>query len=285
MSSNLAEYNCLVPASVEEALRQRAEHPGIMPIAGGTEVMVWLNDGNAPKRPYQSLHKLAKEWRYVGAAEDGGLLIGAMANYTDIRHHPHVTKHYPLLVEAARVTGALQIQNRATIVGNIANGSPAADTVPSLMVYDAELRLVSLKGERRVALAQFFTGYRSNILQPDELIAEIILPPPAFSAPEQHYRKVGTREAQAISKVVFAGGRSHEKVRMALGSLGPTTIRPLKTEEAILRGAGFDEAWAILQTEISPIDDIRSTREYRLKVTRNILREFLEKTAHVHGDH
>ena len=278
MRTNLANHRVYTPASIREALEQRAATPGLIPIAGGTEVMVWMNDGKLPGRDYQSLHRLAGEWCYVRETPDGGLRIGALASYTDVRHHPAVVRSYPLLVESARVTGALQIQNRGTLVGNIANGSPAADTVPSLLVYDAKLRLVSLRGERTVELSDFFTGYRKNLLQPDELIAEIIVPPCVYTARRQYYIKVGTREAQAISKVVFSGARG-DKVRMAWGSVAPTTIRSKKTEEAVARGASPEDAWKILQDEIAPIDDIRSTAAYRRKVVRNILFDFLKRTA------
>ncbi|MCC6547281.1 FAD binding domain-containing protein [Candidatus Sumerlaeota bacterium] len=279
MKTNVAELQVCSPRSIDEALQQRRDIPGLTPIAGGTEVLVWLNDAKFAGKTYQSLHGLAKDWRYVRANKDGTLGIGALATYSDVRFHPVVKERYPLLVESARVTGALQIQNRGTPVGNIANGSPAADTVPSLLVYDAKLKLKSLRGERLVDLKDFFTGYRRNVMTSDELITEIVLPPPLFMPAQQHYRKVGTREAQAISKVVFAGARSAAGVRLAWGSLAPTTIRALKTEAALQNGADANAAWEILQREIAPIDDIRSTAEYRRKVARNILFEFLNKLA------
>ncbi|CAN5275136.1 xanthine dehydrogenase family protein subunit M [soil metagenome] len=276
MSSNLADFECLIPANVDEALRQRAENPGIIPISGGTEVMVWMNDGHAPGHKFQSLHALAKDWRYV-REDAGGLRIGAMATYTDVRHHPHVASRYPLLVESARVTGAIQIQNRGTLAGNIANGSPAADTVPSLMAYDASVVLVSSAGRRELNLSEFFLGYRKNAMRSDELIAEIIVPAHSFAAASQYYKKVGTREAQAISKIVLAGIYSKGDVRLAWGCVGPVTLRTRLTEAAIAQGAGLDEAWSVLQSEIAPIEDIRSTKNYRTLVTRNILFDFMKR--------
>jgi CO/xanthine dehydrogenase FAD-binding subunit len=275
--SHLADYHCDVPASIQEALQLRADHAGIIPIAGGTEVMVWLNDAKAPAGRYMSLHRLAPAWRHLTPTGDGGLTIGALATYTDVRHHPHVAANYPLLVESARITGALQIQNRGTLAGNVANGSPAADTMPPLLVYDAELELISLKGSRRVPLDGFYTGYRRNLMRPDELIAAIHLPPTRFQDARTYYHKAGTREAQAISKVVFAGARSADgrTVRLAWGSVGPTTLRTHQTENAVASGANWQEAWQVLQTEITPIDDIRSTGAYRLKLARNILKAFL----------
>ncbi len=275
MRTHLADHTILVPSSVEEALRQQADHERLIPVAGGTDVLVWMNAGNLPPVPYQSLHRLAREWRYTRVADGGVLHIGALATYSDVRRHAHVAAHFPMLVESARVTGALQIQNRGTIAGNIANASPAADTVPALLAYGAELLLVSTAGERRVPLDGFHTGYKKNVLRHGELIAEIIVPMCTVPAARQHYRKVGTREAQAISKVVFAGVRDPAATRMAWGSVAPVTLRSKRTEEIVARGGTFDEAWAALQAEISPIDDIRSTRRYRLAVSRNILREFM----------
>ncbi len=279
MKTCLADYECLVPSSVEEALEQRRDRERLIPIAGGTDVMVWMNFGVLPGPVYQSLHRLASQWRYVREDEEGGLRIGALATYTDIRRHPVVQRDYPLLVEAARATGALQIQNRGTLAGNIANGSPAADTVPVLMVYDARVVLVASGGERTVSLDEFFTGYRKNVMRPGELISEIVLPPSRFTPGEQYYRKVGTRQAQAISKVVVAGAwnRKEGVVRLAWGSVAPVTIRAKKTEAALARGMSKGEAWEVLQTEISPIDDIRSTRGYRVAVARNLLGEFVRK--------
>lgn len=281
MKTCLADYECLVPSSVEEALEQRRDRERLIPIAGGTDVMVWMNFGVLPGPVYQSLHRLASQWRYVREGEEGGLRIGALATYTDVRRHPVVQRDYPLLVEAARVTGALQIQNRGTLAGNIANGSPAADTVPALMVYDAQVVLVASGGERTVSLDEFFTGYRKNVMRPGELISEILLPPPRFAPGEQYYRKVGTRQAQAISKVVVAGAwnRKEGMVRLALGSVAPVTVRAKRTEAALAHGASKEEAWDALRSEISPIDDIRSTRGYRVAVARNLLGEFVRKGA------
>jgi len=277
MKTCLADYECLVPSSVEEALEQRRDRERLIPIAGGTDVMVWMNFGVLPGPSYQSLHRLASRWRYVREDEGGGLRIGALATYTDVRRHPVVKRDYPLLVEAARVTGALQIQNRGTLAGNIANGSPAADTVPALMVYDAWVVLVEAGGERIVPLEEFFTGYRKNVMRPGELISEILLPPPRFTPGEQYYRKVGTRQAQAISKVVVAGAwnRKEGVVRLAWGSVAPVTVRAKKTEAALAQGASKEEAWEALRSEISPIDDIRSTRGYRVAVCRNLLWHFI----------
>ncbi len=276
IASNPVRYRAYVPVGVEEALEQKAAIENLLPIAGGTEVMVLLNEGLLAPCPVQSLHQLAGDWRGIRES-DGSLIIGALATYTDVRHHPVVCERYPLLVESAKVTGALQIQNRGTLVGNIVNGSPAADTVPALFVYEANIRLLSSSGERVISINEFYTGYRKTILRSDELISEIILPAPPDGA-RHYYRKVGTRAAQAISKVVVAGIRTDHETKLAWGSVGPTTLRALKTEKAIAGGASPEEAAVVLMEELAPMDDIRSTRNYRLAVSRNLVMDFIHKT-------
>lgn len=277
IASNPARFPCHVPATVEEALAQKASIEGLTPMAGGTEVMVMFNEGLLAPRPVQSLHRLASAWRRIELLPDGSLSIGALSTYTDVRHHAAVREFWPLLVDSARVTGALQIQNRGTLVGNVVNGSPAADTVPPLMVYGARLRLASAKGERMVDLNGFYTGYRRTLLRPDELVAGIVLPPPPAGA-RHYYRKVGTRAAQAISKVVVAGLRCGADVRMAWGSVAPFTVRTPKTEAAVAAAASPDVIASTLMEEISPLDDIRSTRNYRLAVARNLAKDFAAAT-------
>lgn len=278
IASNPDRFPCHVPATVEEALAQKASIEGLTPIAGGTEVMVLFNEGLISPRPMQSLHRLAPVWKRVAELPDGSLSIGALATYTDVRHHAAVRQWWPMLVESARVTGALQIQNRGTLVGNVVNGSPAADTVPPLMAYGARLRLLSTAGERVVDLDGFYTGYRKSLLRADELVSELILPRPAAGTRE-YFRKVGTRAAQAISKVVVAGTRTDKAVRLVWGSIGPTTMRTPRTEAAVLAGATPEAACEVLASEIAPMDDIRSTKVYRLGVSRNLLKDFMAATA------
>jgi CO/xanthine dehydrogenase FAD-binding subunit len=212
--------------------------------------------------------------------------LGALTTYTDVRRSRVLQSEFPLLGRAAAETGGLAIQNRGTLGGNVANASPAADTPPALLAYGAEIELVSSNGSRRVPYADFHTGYKQTVMRPDELIARIHLPRPRPGA-THHYRKVGTRRAQAISKVCFAalaemdeGGRVGE-VRLAFASVAPVVLRCRKTE-AVLRGRRPDEAVAgeaaaELSREIVPIDDVRSTANYRRRVAVNLLRDFLSK--------
>jgi CO/xanthine dehydrogenase FAD-binding subunit len=190
---------------------------------------------------------------------------------------------FPLLCQAASETGGLAIQNRGTVGGNIVNGSPAADAPPALLAYDAELELISARGTRRVWYRDFHTGYKQMDIQPDELLLRIHLGRNTLAF-KQYYKKVGTRKAQAISKVCFAAlarveNGTVDEVRIALGSVAPVPLRCIQTESA-LRGRKIDsqtiaEAKGELEREVTPIDDIRSTRNYRLRVTLNLLQDFL----------
>ena len=282
-------YQLVTPASLSEALDDLATHPGARPFAGGTDLMVLLEAGHLPPGRYVDLQHCHELLGIEYGAE--GVAIGAMTSYTEIRNSPELATDYPLLGMAAAETGGVATQNRGTIGGNIANASPAADTPPALIVYDASLELISARGARRVPYDQFHQGYKKMDLQPGELIARVHMPPrpivrqkPDAVSWRDYYRKVGTRRAQAISKVCFAGSLQMDagvvkEVRIALGSVAPTVIRARRTEEALrgrrLDAAAIDNARRALLSEIAPIDDIRSTARYRARVAVNLLREFL----------
>ena len=204
----------------------------------------------------------------------GGVLsIGALATYTEIIRSPLVRRRVPMLCAAAREVGGVQIQNRGTIGGNVANASPAGDTLPVLAAAEATVVLVSAAGERRVPFAAFYTGYRTSVMRPDELVAALEVP---RIRGRQWFRKVGTRAAQSISKVVMAAVApgDGEPPRVAFGSVAPTVVRLPRTEAALGRGAAIAEAQRTLLDEIAPIDDIRSTAEYRRRVAANLLARF-----------
>jgi CO/xanthine dehydrogenase FAD-binding subunit len=277
----LDQFQLVAPASLAAALADLGQHPGARPFAGGTDLMVVLEAGHLPPGRYVSLQN-CRELAGIQTTP-GGVAIGALTTYTEIRNSEVLAGGYPMLAAAARETGGLATQNRGTIGGNIANASPAADTPPALLVYDAELEVVSAEGNRRVPYAMFHRGYKQMDLAPGELIARVHLPPRA-GAYRDYYRKVGTRRAQAISKVCFAGsilmdGTAIKDVRIALGSVAPTVVRAARTEDT-LRGRTLDAgaiaaAAQVLASEIAPIDDIRSTARYRARVAVNLLREFL----------
>ena len=286
MRAYIPSYELRAPASLPSALALLEQEPGSwQPFAGGTDLMVLLEAGKLAHRHFLSLTKLP-ELRGIEVAPEA-VTLGAMTTYTEIQRHPLLQAEFPLLCAAARETGSVATQNRGTLGGNIVNASPAADSPPALLVYDAELELLSARGTRRLPYRGFHTGYKQMLLVPGELVGRIRLPrrPAQW---RQYYRKVGTRKAQAISKACFAGaarmeGGAIRDVRIALGSVAPIVVRAVKTEEA-LRGAKLTPetiaaANEALAKEISPIDDIRSTARYRLRVAQNLLEEFLQQLA------
>ncbi len=210
-------------------------------------------------------------------------MLGARATYTEIRRSTVCREHLPALVEAAATIGAAQIQNRGTLGGNIANASPAGDTLPVLLAADAMILVGGQRGEREIAAADFFVEYRKTALAPDELILQVRVPLPRGRS--LRFRKVGTRRAQAISKVVMAlawqdlGSGGWKDVRVALGSVAATPIRARATE-AVLEAARptpevADRAAETLAGELNPIDDVRSTADYRRMVAARILHRLL----------
>ncbi|MGI9140015.1 MAG: FAD binding domain-containing protein [Gemmatimonadaceae bacterium] len=258
--------------SLEDALRIVRDEERT-PIAGATDLYVALNFGTLDQKRFLDIWAL-DELRGISERGDN-LVLGALATFTSLIRSPLVAQRLPMLVEAARQVGGVQIQNRGTVGGNIANGSPAGDSLPTLAAADAVVVLRSADDERRVPLTEYYTGYRATVMRPDELIVAIEIPPVEG---RQWFRKVGTRAAQAISKIVVAGVRSSSP-RIAFGSVGPTVVRVPQTEAALASGAGIDEAVRVLESEIKPIDDIRSTAEYRMRVATNLLRRFWGETG------
>jgi CO/xanthine dehydrogenase FAD-binding subunit len=258
-------------ASLHEALALMREG-GLVPLAGCTDLYVLLNAGITPGRRFVDLWAL-DELRGIDVEQDV-VRLGALSTYRELMAAPAVVSHLPMLVEASRVVGAVQIHNRGTLGGNIANGSPAGDTLPVLAALDATVVLASVDGERRVPFTSFYTGYRRSVRRDDELIARIEVP---IRPGRQWFRKVGTRAAQAISKVVMAAVRS-DPPRIALGSVAPTVVRAWATERALAAGATLAEARRVLSGEIHPIDDIRSTAAYRRRVAGNLLERFWRDT-------
>jgi len=270
MRSAISQLDLRRAKTVDDALAMVAD--GRSPIAGATDLFVALNFGTLTTRRFVDIWPL-RDLRTIEARGDS-LVIGALATYTDAIRSSVVAQRLPMLVEASRLIGGPQIQNRGTFGGNVANASPAGDSLPVFAAADASVVLRSRAGERRVAFNEFYTGYRKTAMQPGELIVAIEIP---RVIGRQWFRKVGTRAAQAISKVVAAGVRGDEP-RFALGSVGPTTIRAHTAEEALKRG-DVDAAADALASGISPIDDVRSTADYRRRVAVNLLRRFWSDTA------
>lgn len=282
MRAFVPDYEMVTPSTLDAALVLLSQGPGVWkPFAGGTDLMVLMESGRLKHQRFVSLWGLRE---LSGILEDQATLtIGALTTYAALRQSRVVQQQLPMLAQAAQETGGVATQNRGTLGGNIANGSPAADSPPALLVYDAELELLSARGARWIPYATFHTGYKTNVMAADEIISRVRIPRPVAERRE-HYRKVGTRNAQAISKVCLAAtlemqGNLVRRARIALGSVAPLPLRCVKTE-AMLEGSPLNmETMAAarqqLEAEISPIDDIRSTEGYRRRVAGNLLEEFL----------
>jgi CO/xanthine dehydrogenase FAD-binding subunit len=290
MRAYLPDFAVVNPAELHEALDALASGENIIPLAGGTDLMVYLEAGELPPCAFLNLQEIRDFQRPPQI--NASLVLYPLTTYRDTRVTAAIRQKFPMLARAAREVGALAIQSRGTWAGNIANASPAADGVPALMAYDAEVELSSKSGRRSVALSRFYTGYKKTERRPDELITAIRLPLPRPGAFE-YYRKVGTRRFQAISKTLLAGrillggDRRVKAARIVLASVAPYTLRALKTE-AVLQGRELtldiiEEAARAIQDEIKPIDDIRSTEAYRRHVTGNLVREFLSSAIHAPG--
>jgi CO/xanthine dehydrogenase FAD-binding subunit len=273
LRSTVSTLELLEPRSVREALRMLKRAPAT-PLAGATDLYVHLNAGTLEPRRFLNLWGL-DELRRIELRR-GLLSIGALATFTDLQRSALVRRRLPMLAAAAREVGGVQIQNRGTLGGNVANASPAGDALPVLAAAEAVVVLKSdAGGERRVPFNAFYTGYRESVLRPDELIVAFEIAP---LAGRQWFRKVGTRFAQAISKVVLAAVRD-ARPRLALGAVGPTVMRAPRTEEALAAGASIEEARNVLEAEIEPIDDLRSSAAYRRRVAGNLLARFWKDTS------
>ncbi len=284
MRAFIPNYQLITSASLADVLSLLEREPGVwQPFAGGTDLMVLLESGKLLHKNYLNIWNLA-ELRGIEVSNEH-VTLGALTTYTEVQSNPILREEFPMLCQAASETGGLAIQNRGTLGGNIVNASPAADSPPALLAYDAELELVSATGARWVSYQGFHTGYKQMIIRPDELLARIRLPRRTKDL-HHYYRKVGTRKAQAISKTCLAATARLENeimtdVRIAIGSVAPVPLRCLKTE-AVVRGVKIDQdviqrAKNEFAGEITPIDDIRSTRTYRLRVSLNLLEDFLRQ--------
>jgi len=268
----ISELDLRSPSSLDEALIIMRDEPRMI-IAGATDVYVSLNFGTLTPKRFLDIWAI-EELRGISLRGDT-IIIGALATYTDLIRSPEIVKRLPMLVEASQLVGGVQIQNRGTVGGNIANASPAGDSLPVFAAVDAVILIRSADTERRVPITEFYTGYRATVMQPDEMIVAVEVAPVQG---RQWFRKVGTRAAQAISKIVVAAVRA-DPPRIAFGSVAPTVVRVPETEAALGAGSNIDEAALILAREIAPIYDIRSTGEYRLEVSVNLLRRFWAETG------
>jgi CO/xanthine dehydrogenase FAD-binding subunit len=272
----MTEY--LRPRDLDEALAARAAHPDWMVLAGGTDLMVNANHAKVPAG-------ILDLWRlsamcFVRVADDA-IAIGAGTTWHEVDRHPAIRERLAPLAAAAREIGALQIQARATLGGNVGTSSPVGDSLPVLLALDAELEVASVRGTRRVPYREWCTGYRTTELAPDELIVSARVPVPGPRT-RTAWRKVGTRRAQSISKVMGAAAITLDgdvvvDARVALGAIAERPVRIAAVEAAVRglsRAQAADAARAAMRTAIRPIDDIRSTADYRREVAENLVARF-----------
>jgi CO/xanthine dehydrogenase FAD-binding subunit len=282
MRSNVTQYDLIAPSSLDAVLQILADSPDrYTPIAGGTELMVALGAGRLQSRKLVSLWNL-EELRFIEVAPDA-IIIGAGTTFTDIRRHPVIAQEFSILAQAASWTGSIANQNRGTLGGNIVNASPAADSPPVLLAYDAELTLISTRGHRTLPYRDFHLAYKETALEHDELVHSITISR-NLKGYKTYIRKVGTRNAQAISKVAIAAlariKDGHiEDIRLGAASVREYPARLAATERSLTGKTITPEtiaaARAAILTEARPIDDIRSTAKYRATVAANLLEEFL----------
>lgn len=284
MRGNAAEHELVAPGSLPAVLDLLASAPGQwMPIAGGTELMVAFAAGRLSANKLVSLWGV-EELRFAETTP-AELILGAGTTFSDMRSNTFIAAEFPLLDKAASWIGSIANQARATLGGNLVNGSPAADSSPALLVYDAEIELISVRGKRRLPYSEFHTGYKQNVMTADELLYAIHLPR-RFTQHRQYLRKVGTRKAMAISKVALGATALMkdgliDEIRIAAASLAPFPARLVRTETVL---AGKSPSPAVVESgrhallaEAQPIDDIRSNAQYRKVVGANLLEEFLRE--------
>lgn len=292
MKTYAKEINIIRPKNLDDALQllSKQHSAPLIPFAGGTDIMVVLNKENNPYigKTFIDLSTIKELRSFKFNKEKSILEINAMCTAGELKNNPSIQKNFPMLAEATNQVGAIAIQNRATIGGNIINASPAADTPPALMCYNAILTIRSKKKERKIALSDFYLGYKKLDLRSDELLTSITIYKPEKNTKE-FFRKVGARKAMSISKIVLAiaattSGKKSEKlinkINIAIGSVAASTLKCRKTEEYItnkkLTNETIAHAKEIFSNEISPIDDIRSTSQYRRKVSENLFENFLQ---------
>jgi OHCU decarboxylase len=288
MRGNPEAHELIAPGSLDAVLHLLAAEPGVWtPIAGGTELMVAHAAGRLNARKLVSLWGIP-DLRFI-RVEENSIILGAGATFIDLRKSAAIARNLPLLAKASAWIGSIANQSRATLGGNLVNGSPAADSSPALLACDAEIEIVSVRGRRSIPYSEFHTGYKRNVLAPDELIFAVHLPR-RFAHHRQYLRKVGTRRAMAISKVALAatalvetesGSKIIREIRLGAASLAAFPVRLFKTEAAILDRPVNKEtiraARSAVLAEALPIDDIRSTAEYRRRVAANLVEEFLRE--------
>ncbi|HPY74483.1 MAG TPA: FAD binding domain-containing protein [Planctomycetota bacterium] len=289
MRNYLNDYQVLSCSTLEDALCIMQEKPDSIPLAGGTDLMVYLKYNRLVAGRYLNLHSIPELQPKIDIQENQ-IVFSALTTYRDVRMNPYFKDNMKLLPLVASNIGAMSIQNIGTWVGNIGNASPAADGVLALMLYDAKVHLKSQQGERVILLADFYKGYKQMDRDSHELITAISIPKSAKSTYE-YYRKVGERKLQAIAKIAYGirmyinKDKTVQDSRIVFGSMMPYTYR-CRSLETLLQGKKItpdviQQGVEIIQQELQPIDDIRSTARYRLQVAKNLWKESLESLTNL----
>ncbi|MDP8203364.1 MAG: xanthine dehydrogenase family protein subunit M [Candidatus Tenebribacter mawsonii] len=253
-------------------------------LAGGTDINVQINNGiiRDPNIIYISHLK-----ELSGIEETNNeILIGSTTSFKDVIESRIIKKYFLLMYNSLQNFASPLIQTSATIGGNIANGSPTADVIPILLALNAKLLICSKSNKREVPLKDFFTGYKKNVMKNNELITKIIINKNAEQKYQTYYQKVGSRNSLAIAKVAVAGIKKVVKekiidIKLAVGSLNEYPRRLFKVEEYVtgkrLTEIDFEKVEELLNSEITPISDFRSDKEYRYHVCVNLIRTFLNE--------
>jgi CO/xanthine dehydrogenase FAD-binding subunit len=254
----------LVPRSLDEALRLKSEHPDALPVQGGTDVLVALNFDRARPGVLLNLNEVSelKGW----SRQDGELRLASGLTYTELMSG-RIAELLPALAEASRTVGSPQIRNRGTIGGNLGTSSPAGDALPPLVVEGAEVECASVRGVRRVAVTDFITGVKQNVLEGDELITAVYVMP---SKLPQTFMKIGPRNAMVIAVTSLAVSAGSE-LRASFGSSSP---RPVLVRASREDASTFAETVA---NAASPIDDVRGTEAYRRHALRVLTERALKR--------
>ena len=271
----LKEFEYLKPDSIKETisiLSQFGEKAQIL--NGGTDLIVEMRD-KIIQPEYLVDIKAIPQLNKITYDEQEGLEIGATVTLNEISNSKVVQTHYPILVKACKTVGSYQVRNRATLVGNICNASPAADIAPPLLVLEAKVNIIGPTGEKIVPINQFFTGVKKNILKKGEIVTSITIPP-IKGKWVGVYLKQGRKKEVDLATVGVAVVCIRGEVRIALGAVAPVPIRAFKTEE-LLKGKTIDEsllekAGKSALTEVSPISDVRSSQEYREEIIKVLVR-------------
>ena len=270
--------------SLKDALTFLTRHANLTPIAGGTDLIV-RHEHNLANQHFFDLTRVADEQMRTIQEVGGDISIGALVTWSNILTDQRILAHAPILAQVASVVGGAQIRNAATIGGNLVTASPAGDALPALSVLGATIVIANPHGRRALPLDQFLLGPGKTALTPGELVTSIRVPVAKHGA-FQFFRKVGSRQAQMIAKVSLAltgdyVGYELRDLKIALGAVGPVPMTCRNTAELLMGGPLTRDLWLVaaqmLQREISPIDDHRSTRNYRIKVAPRLLFEAVEE--------